>query len=111
MAKHLEIVNYVGQVARFDRGTGGLAWAAVRKGAGVATMAIGLILDAELAQQVVAQGKADLVALARPALDDPNFALHAVEALTGQLDYAFAPTPAKSGLDRLAQGLRHMKPA
>jgi 2,4-dienoyl-CoA reductase-like NADH-dependent reductase (Old Yellow Enzyme family) len=81
---------------------------AVRKGAQVATMAIGLILDPELAQSILAEGKADLVALARPALDDPNFALHAVTALTGQRDYAFAPTPAKSGLDRLAQGLRHM---
>ncbi|MEI9891021.1 MAG: NADH:flavin oxidoreductase/NADH oxidase [Caulobacteraceae bacterium] len=84
---------------------------AVRKGAQVATMAVGLILDAELAQGIVAEGKADLVALARPALDDPNFALHAVKTLTGQLDYAFSPTPSKSGLDRLAQGLRHMKPA
>jgi 2,4-dienoyl-CoA reductase-like NADH-dependent reductase (Old Yellow Enzyme family) len=82
---------------------------AVRRGAEVATMAIGLVLDPELAQAIVAEGKADLVALARPALDDPNFALHAVAALTGELDYAFAPTPAKSGLDRLAQGLRHMK--
>jgi 2,4-dienoyl-CoA reductase-like NADH-dependent reductase (Old Yellow Enzyme family) len=81
---------------------------AVRKGAEVKTMAIGLILDPEMAQAVVAEGKADLVALARPALDDPNFALHAVAALTGQLDFSFAPTPAKSGLDRLAQGLRHM---
>ena len=81
---------------------------AVRKGAEVKTMAIGLILDPELAQSVVAEGKADLVALARPALDDPNFALHAVAALTGKLDFSFAPTPAKSGLDRLAQGLRHM---
>ena len=83
---------------------------AVRKGAEVATMAIGLILDAELAQSIVAEGKADLVGLARPALDDPNFALHAVASLTGQLDYAFSPTPSRSGLDRLAQGLRHMKP-
>jgi 2,4-dienoyl-CoA reductase-like NADH-dependent reductase (Old Yellow Enzyme family) len=82
---------------------------AVRQGAEVATMAIGLILDPELAQSIVAEGKADLVALARPALDDPNFALHAVAALTGQLDFSFAPTPAKSGLDRLAQGLRHME--
>ena len=83
---------------------------AVRKGAEVTTMAIGLILDAELAQSIVAEGRADLVALARPALDDPNFALHAVAALTGKLDYSFSPTPSKSGLDRLAQGLRHMKP-
>jgi 2,4-dienoyl-CoA reductase-like NADH-dependent reductase (Old Yellow Enzyme family) len=84
---------------------------AVRQGADVATMAVGLILDAKLAEEIVASGKADLVALARPALDDPNFAIHAVTALTGQRDYSLAPTPAKSGLDRLAQGLRHMKPA
>ncbi len=81
----------------------------VRREAEVATMAVGLILDAKLAQSIVAEGKADLVALARPALDDPNFAIHAVATLTGQLDYAFAPTPAKSGLDRLAQGLRHLE--
>jgi 2,4-dienoyl-CoA reductase-like NADH-dependent reductase (Old Yellow Enzyme family) len=82
---------------------------AVRRQADVPTMAVGLILDAELAQSIVAEGKADLVALARPALDDPNFAIHAVQALTGQRDHAFAPAPARSGLDRLAQGLRHMK--
>jgi 2,4-dienoyl-CoA reductase-like NADH-dependent reductase (Old Yellow Enzyme family) len=81
---------------------------AVRKEAGVATMAVGLILDAKLAEEIVAGGKADLIALARPALDDPNFAIHASAALTGTPDYALAPTPAKSGLDRLAQSLRHM---
>jgi 2,4-dienoyl-CoA reductase-like NADH-dependent reductase (Old Yellow Enzyme family) len=73
-------------------------------------MAVGLILDARLAEAIVAEGRADLVALARPALDDPNFAIHAVADLTGQLDFSLAPTPARSGLERLAQGLRHMKP-
>jgi 2,4-dienoyl-CoA reductase-like NADH-dependent reductase (Old Yellow Enzyme family) len=81
---------------------------AVRKQAEVATMAVGLILDARLAEDIVAGGQADLVALARPALEDPNFAIHASTALTGTPDYALAPTPAKSGLDRLAQSLRHM---
>jgi len=84
---------------------------AVRKGAGVATMAIGLILDAELAETIIASGKADLIALARPALEDPNFAIHASAALTGTPDYGLAPTPAKSGLDRLAQALKHMAKA
>ena len=83
---------------------------AVRRDAGVATMAVGLILDAQLAEEIVSSGKADLVALARPALDDPNFAIHASAALTGTPDYSLAPTPAKSGLDRLAQSLRHMAP-
>jgi 2,4-dienoyl-CoA reductase-like NADH-dependent reductase (Old Yellow Enzyme family) len=82
---------------------------AVREQADIATMAVGLILTAQLAEEIVADGKADLIALARPALDDPNFAIHAATALTGTPDYALAPTPAKSGLDRLAQSLRHMK--
>ena len=84
---------------------------AVRKGADVATMAVGLILNAKLAEEIVSSGKADLVALARPALEDPNFAIHASTALTGTPDYGLAPTPAKSGLDRLAQSLRHMEKA
>ena len=84
---------------------------AVRKGADIATMAVGLILDAKLAEEIVSSGKADLVALARPALEDPNFAIHASAALTGTPDYGLAPTPAKSGLDRLAQSLRHMEKA
>jgi 2,4-dienoyl-CoA reductase-like NADH-dependent reductase (Old Yellow Enzyme family) len=81
---------------------------AVREQAGIATMAVGLILTPQLAESILAEGKADLIALARPALDDPNFAIHASAALTGTPDYALAPTPAKSGLDRLAQSLRHM---
>ncbi len=81
---------------------------AVRQGAEVATMAVGLILDGPQAEAIIAGGQADLIALARPALDDPNFAIHASAALTGTPDYALAPTPAKSGLDRLAQSLRHM---
>jgi len=84
---------------------------AVKKGAAVATMAVGLILDAKLAEDIISSGKADLVALARPALEDPNFAIHASAALTGTPDYGLAPTPAKSGLDRLAQSLRHMEKA
>lgn len=84
---------------------------AVRKAAEMATMAVGLVLDAKLADSIVADGQADLVALARPVLDDPNFAIHAVAALTGELDYSLAPTPARSGLNRLAQGLRRMKPS
>jgi 2,4-dienoyl-CoA reductase-like NADH-dependent reductase (Old Yellow Enzyme family) len=84
---------------------------AVRHGADIATMAVGLILDVRLAEGILAEGKADLIALARPALEDPNFAIHASAELTGTADYGLAPTPAKSGLDRLAQSLRHMKPA
>ena len=57
--------------------------AQIRAGADVATMAVGLIVDARQAEAVVADGHADLVALAREAQDDPNFAVHAARELTG----------------------------
>lgn len=46
---------------------------AVRKGADIKTMAVGLMGDDAGAEAAIADGKADLVALARPALDDPNW--------------------------------------
>ena len=55
---------------------------AVRR-AGVATMAVGLISDPAAAEAIIANGDADLVALARGALDDPNWPLHAHHALDG----------------------------
>jgi 2,4-dienoyl-CoA reductase-like NADH-dependent reductase (Old Yellow Enzyme family) len=55
----------------------------IRAGSGIATMAVGLIVDARQAEAVVADGHAELVALAREAQDDPNFAVHAARELTG----------------------------
>jgi len=56
--------------------------AAIRAEADLPTMAVGLIVDARQAEAIVADGSADLVALAREAQDDPNFAVHAARALT-----------------------------
>ena len=56
--------------------------ARIRAEAGIATMAVGLIVDARQAEAIVADGSADLVALAREAQDDPNFAVHAARELT-----------------------------
>ena len=55
---------------------------AVRR-AGIATVAVGLIADPAAAEEVIARGDADLIALARGALDDPNWPLHAHHALDG----------------------------
>ncbi|PRY41178.1 2,4-dienoyl-CoA reductase-like NADH-dependent reductase (Old Yellow Enzyme family) [Geodermatophilus tzadiensis] len=60
--------------------------ARLRAGADVATMAVGLIVDPRQAEAVVAGGLADLVAVAREAQDDPNFAVHAARELTGRYD-------------------------
>jgi 2,4-dienoyl-CoA reductase-like NADH-dependent reductase (Old Yellow Enzyme family) len=85
--------------------------AAVRQQVQIATGAVGLILTPEQAEQVLGEGAADLIFLARKALDDPNFPLHAVQALTGEIDYGLAPTPARSGLERLVGPLRRLKAA
>jgi len=55
--------------------------AAVRAGAGVAVAAVGMITEPEQAQQILAEGKADLVLLARALLRDPYWPLHAAAAL------------------------------
>ncbi len=55
----------------------------VKNGADIKTMAVGLILSAELADEIIASGRADLVAIGRGALDDPNWPLHARRSLLG----------------------------
>jgi 2,4-dienoyl-CoA reductase-like NADH-dependent reductase (Old Yellow Enzyme family) len=55
--------------------------ARVRKEAGVATAAVGMITEAAQADAIIANGEADLVMLAREMLRDPYWALHAGAAL------------------------------
>ena len=49
-------------------------------------MAVGLIATPEQAEQVLQSGSADLIALGRTALDDPNFPVHAAKALGDTVD-------------------------
>lgn len=54
---------------------------AVRQGAGLATAAVGMITEPEQAQAIVAEGKADMVLLARAVLRDPYWPVRAAVAL------------------------------
>jgi 2,4-dienoyl-CoA reductase-like NADH-dependent reductase (Old Yellow Enzyme family) len=54
---------------------------AVRRGAGIATGAVGLITTPELAEEVLANGGADVVFLGRALLADPAWPLRAARAL------------------------------
>jgi len=49
----------------------------VRRDAGIATIAVGLITEAKQAEAIIAEGKADMVALARGFLWNPRWAWHA----------------------------------
>ncbi|WP_161888168.1 NADH:flavin oxidoreductase/NADH oxidase [Pontibacter russatus] len=53
----------------------------VKKEAGIRTGAVGMITTAAEAEAIIAEGKADLVLLAREMLRDPYFPLHAAQEL------------------------------
>jgi NADPH2 dehydrogenase len=61
--------------------------ARVRRDAGIATRAVGMIVTPAQAETVLAAGQADMVAMARAILDDPRWAWHAAEALGGRAAY------------------------
>lgn len=65
--------------------------ARIRAEAGVATMAVGLIVDPRQAEAALRAGEADLVAIGREALEDPNWPQRAAAVLGGGPDYASAP--------------------
>ena len=61
--------------------------ARIRKEVGIPTMALGLIRDPRQADEIVAEGKADLVAIGRGMMNDPRWPWHAAEELGAAIDY------------------------
>jgi len=53
----------------------------IRREAGIATGAVGMITEAKQAEAIIAEGKADIVLLAREMLRDPYWAVHAAKEL------------------------------
>jgi anthraniloyl-CoA monooxygenase len=53
----------------------------IRNEVGIATMAVGNIFEPDHVNGIIASGRADLCALARPHLADPYWTLHAAAAL------------------------------
>ncbi len=72
----------------------------VRADADVATMAVGLITEAEQAEAIVRDGQADLVALARELMSDPHWPAHAAIALGADDAYATWPDQVGWWLER-----------
>jgi 2,4-dienoyl-CoA reductase-like NADH-dependent reductase (Old Yellow Enzyme family) len=58
----------------------------IKEATGVTTIAVGLITEAKQAEEIVASGKADMVALARAMLYDPRWGWHAAAELGGQVE-------------------------
>ncbi|WFU16629.1 NADH:flavin oxidoreductase/NADH oxidase [Bradyrhizobium sp. CB3481] len=60
----------------------------IREATGLTTIAVGLITEPKQAEEIIASGKADMVALARAMLYDPRWGWHAAAELGGEV---FAP--------------------
>jgi 2,4-dienoyl-CoA reductase-like NADH-dependent reductase (Old Yellow Enzyme family) len=83
----------------------------IRNEVDVLTMAVGLIVHPDQAEAILEQGQADLVAIGREALFDPNWALHAQLELDGDdSEELFAGWPKQYGwwLERREPGLRQL---
>jgi anthraniloyl-CoA monooxygenase len=76
----------------------------IRNEAGIATMAVGNIYETDHVNSILAAGRADLVALARPHLVDPMWTLRAAAAQ----DYRrqWVPPPYLAGQEQLARNLK-----
>ncbi|WP_282610371.1 NADH:flavin oxidoreductase/NADH oxidase [Pelagibius sp. Alg239-R121] len=61
----------------------------LKQEAEIAAMGVGFLWDPEVAQAAIADGKVDMVALARELLDNPNWPLHASRSLGKDKDYSF----------------------
>jgi 2,4-dienoyl-CoA reductase-like NADH-dependent reductase (Old Yellow Enzyme family) len=59
----------------------------VKQNVPIAVRAVGMIADPEQAEEIVASGKADMIAMARAFLDNPRWVWHAAERFGVKLDY------------------------
>jgi 2,4-dienoyl-CoA reductase-like NADH-dependent reductase (Old Yellow Enzyme family) len=78
----------------------------IRKDVGIATMAVGLILTGRQAEDALEAGRADLIAVGRELLFDPNWPHHAARELGVDPEFALWPPQYGWWLTRRAALLR-----
>ena len=84
----------------------------LKRESGVMTMAVGLIVHASQAEQILRGGQADLVAVGRESMYNPNWALDAARKL--QVDEAFTstlPTSQSYWLGKRAAAASELEPS
>ena len=80
----------------------------LREGAHIPTMAVGLIITPEQAEEIVAEGRADLIAFGRELLADPAFAYRAAQVLGHPAPETVLPRNFAFYLERRAPLLAHL---
>ena len=84
----------------------------IRNEVGIATMAVGAITEADQVNSIIAAGRADLCAIARPHLADPAWTLHAAAQLSAvaaaHIDW---PVQYTAGRDQMLREISKQKQA
>jgi 2,4-dienoyl-CoA reductase-like NADH-dependent reductase (Old Yellow Enzyme family) len=83
----------------------------IRKQGRIMTMAVGLIVHAEQAEGILQEGRADLVALAREMLYNPNWTLDAAQKLGCDAQFTLVPPPYRYWLARRAATVPEVQPS
>ena len=79
----------------------------IRNEVGIQTMAVGAISESDQVNSIIAAGRADLCAIARPHLADPAWTLH--EAAKMQSRHVVWPKPYESGRDQMYREIAKQK--
>ena len=79
----------------------------IKKSVNINVRAVGMIADPEQAEEIIASGKADMVAMARAFLDNPRWVWHAAERFGVKLDY---PPPYARSHPELWPGAKLARP-
>lgn len=95
-------VRYGYQVPYADR---------LRNDGGLMSMAVGLIVHADQAEAILQEGKADLIALARELLYNPNWPMDAARKLGVEGAFDTVPSAQSFWLAKRAQSVKDMVPS
>ena len=95
-------VGYGYQVPYSDR---------LKRDGGVMTMAVGLIVHADQAEQILQEGKADLIALARELMYNPNWPMDAARKLGVDTAFETMPDSQSFWLSKRASSVKEMEPS
>jgi 2,4-dienoyl-CoA reductase-like NADH-dependent reductase (Old Yellow Enzyme family) len=78
---------------------------------GVMSMAVGMIVHADQAEEILQKGQADLVALAREMLYNPNWPMDAARKLGVERDFESVPPQQSYWLSKRASSIQDMMPS
>lgn len=83
----------------------------LRREANIATMAVGLIVHADQAEEILQTGKADLVAIAREAMQNPNWPIDAAQKLGCENSFNLMPSPYEYWLEKRSKQVEDLVPS